>query len=122
MIRRMKRALLWDKVLSLEARADFPTALEKLAGMSSIEPLRSYERALNATLLLRNGDYKRAESELRLLICDLSNETPDNKKYVRLYCEHILATIEGDLDRKREAGRMARKLDCSSSLKRWLPL
>lgn len=122
MLKAMRRAWLWTRALALEHDADFSGALERLRQMDSIMPLRPLERAKKATLILRKSEYREAEKQLRAVVHDLESESTPNRVYTRLYCEHILATIDGDLSHERTTRERALALKCSTALKRWLPL
>jgi tetratricopeptide (TPR) repeat protein len=122
MFKRIRRALLLTKARSAELAGNFSLALSLLEQAGEIEPLRTLEQTLRATLLLRNADYQEAERELKRIAMNLVSANDPDRIYVRLYCEHVLATIEGDLDLQRSTRDHARRIGSRPLTRSWLPL
>lgn len=122
MFARIRRALLWVHALSRAREGDFSSSLTMMDSMHALHPLRPFEQAFRATLLLRQKNFEEADKEFERIALSLKEKKDPDETYTRLYCENTLAALDGDLDRERDTRERALSVTCSKLISNALPL
>lgn len=102
-------------------RGSTQRALYWFQKMKAIAPLQLHEEAYEATLILINGDYNKAENIFERLR-DLGDIGDGEQQYVRAYCRFMLADILGNVDDAYKARAEALSISTHPTVRRFLPL
>ena len=98
------------------------SAMRYLDKMDKLTPLRPFERAFKATLLLIDSEYDTAEKMLKNTVSETERSITADDRYTNLYCRAILSGIDGNKKKKRKSIKEALSLPARPIVKDWLPL
>ncbi len=94
----------------------------RIEKLERLRPLRFYEQAFKAGLLIRQERHREAD----LLLLDTVEATEGvasaNSLYVHLWAKELLAQGEGDLERAEHLAEEMRRTHCDPRIRRWLPI
>jgi hypothetical protein len=121
MLKGLRRGFYWARALRRSAAANVADALVDIRKMERIAPLRAYEKAFEATLHLRLGDYDATETMFAEVMDETEGSDRAKDKYVNLFSRFILAVMRGDQALEVALKGQADRVACSPALRRWLP-
>jgi hypothetical protein len=122
MVVALRRAWHWMRALKWSREGNVERALADLTYIETFTALQPYEVAFKATLLLRQRRMAEAKAALILAVEMVESKDSGNARYVYLFATALLHGMHGDLKDERKFLDLARKVSCSGTLKRWLPL
>lgn len=94
----------------------------RIEKLEQLRPLRFYEKAFKAGLLIRQGRHREADLLLLDTIEGTEGFASANSLYVNLWAKELLAEGEGDLERAEHLAKEMRSTHCDPRIRRWLPI
>lgn len=122
MLRRLRRAVHWARSLRHLGSRNVVGALAEIQAMEGMAPLRAYEKALKASLLLCRQDYDATEALYAEVIEETEDSDRADDKYVNLFAQYMLAEIRADAASAQALKAQAGRITCSKTMRRWLPM
>lgn len=122
MLGRLRRGVRWARAMRRSGAAEVAEALVEIRKIEGTGPLRAYEKAFKAGLLLRLGDYDSAERLFSEVVKGTGGSDRADDRYVNLYSSFILAEMRGDRMSEEGLKAQADRVACRAILRRWLPM
>lgn len=121
MLRQLRDGWLWAQALDRYGRQDFEAAIVKLNAIRGARSKASEYYALLGTAHVALGNPAGKAILLRAISSSMPTR-PEYSGYIRAYCNHYLAVLDGNEGLVIKSLETALRIDAPPIIRRWFPL